>query len=98
MHETALHNEFSLGLKKLHDVLVRLLDVLSNEVWHFTCESTRLVNGTGWHLVWLDDAIGDSNAVIVITEGWCLMYDTSTAVGCDVCVVEDAECSVSELI
>lgn len=97
MHQSALHDEFTFGLEHLHDILVCLLDVLSNEVRNLTREAARFVYRAWWHFVCLNDAVCDSDAVIIVTEGWCLVNDTGTAVGGYVCVVQDLESSVAEL-
>lgn len=98
MHECALHNELSFCLEYFHNILIRFLDMPSNKVWDLTREAARLVNWTRWHLVCLDDTVGNGNAVIVFTEGGRLVDNTSTAVGCDIGVVKDLEGSVPKLL
>lgn len=97
MHQSALHNEFTFDLEHLHNVLVCLLDVLSDEIWDLIREATRFVYGAWWHFVCLNNPVCDSDAVIVVTEGWCLVNNTSTAIGGYVCVVQNLESSVAEL-
>ena len=73
------------------------LDMLACEIGHLLREATCIVDGAWWHLVLADDTVFDGNAVIVLTEGGCLVDNTSTVLSSDVRVVHDAERSILKL-
>jgi hypothetical protein len=56
--------------------------------------STSVINGTRRHLLLGDDAVGDSDSVIVFSESGRLVDETGTGVGSDVGVADDSEGSV----
>lgn len=73
------------------------LDVLASEIRDFRGEATGIVNGAWWHVLWTHDAMLESHAVIVLTEGRSLVDDTGTILVCDVRVRYDSERSVLKL-
>lgn len=71
--------------------------MLSNKIRYFAREAARLVNRARWHLIGLYDAVRNSDTVIIVTEGWCLVNNTGTTIGCDIGIIEDFESPVSKL-
>jgi hypothetical protein len=55
--------------------------MLANEIGHFLCKLARLVDGTGQVAVGSDDALTDTDTVIVFTKCGSLVDNASTAVG-----------------
>ena len=94
MVQRRLDDKAALVLEHLLDVLVRRLDVLADEVRNLLREAAGVVDGARRHLVRADDAVLHCDTVIVLTEGRCLMDDTSTVLGRDVGVADDAEGAV----
>ncbi len=68
--------------------------MLTDKVMYFLREAAGIIDGTGRHLVGAQDTILDSNSVIVLTEGWCLVYNTSTILCSNIRVVNDTESPV----
>lgn len=58
---------------------------------------TLVIDGAGGHLVGSDNAMGDSNSIIIVTESWSLVDDTSTIGVGHVGIDKDAECLVLKL-
>jgi hypothetical protein len=70
------------------------LDILPLVLWHLVGEATRLVDRARRDLVVSDDAMGNGDAVIVLTERRRLVDDTGTGRVGDISVGEDSECAV----
>jgi hypothetical protein len=73
------------------------LDLYTFKVWHLGCEPTDLVDGTRWHFVLCDNAVGDGDPVIIFTESRRLVDDTGTRGSLDVWVADHSESLVLEL-
>lgn len=74
------------------------LDVLADEIGNFVGVDTLLVDGARGHLLLADNALANSDAVIVVTEGGSLVDDTSTRGIGNVSVGDDLESSLDELL
>jgi hypothetical protein len=70
---------------------------LSLEVRDNFSEDTTLIEGKRWHLFFADQALSDSDAVIVFSERRCLVYNTSTRSRCHVGIGDDLERAVRVL-
>ena len=70
------------------------LDVLTNEVDYLFREEASVIDGAWWHLIRTQDAVLNSDSVIVLTKCRRLVDDTSTIFCCNVCIVYDAECPI----
>ena len=66
----------------------------AGEVGNLRCETTGVVDGTWGHIFWPQDAVGNGDTMIVLTEGGCLVDDTSTVFSSYVGIVQDAERAV----
>ena len=97
MVEGRLYDESALGLQRFQDLVVCSLDVIAFEVWDFVCEPPSVVDWTWRNIILAQNTIGNSNAVIVLTKGRCLMYDTSTIGRRDICVDNNLERFVFKL-
>lgn len=73
------------------------LDVLSNKVRDLSSEATRVVDRAGRHLFRLYDSMSNRNTMIVFTECWGLVNNTSTIGISDVGVNDDAESLILKL-
>jgi hypothetical protein len=73
------------------------LDVETLEVGDLVGVDSTLVDGARRHLLLLDDAVEDGDAVIVISEGGSLVNDSGTRVGGNVGVADDPEGTVGVL-
>ena len=82
MHNCALGKESSHSLQVVHDNLVSLLDVLPLVSVNFICEFTILINRDRC-FTWLDNASIKACIVIILTEAWSTVDDTSTSSLCD---------------
>mmetsp|Transcript_50895 Transcript_50895/g.114448 ORF Transcript_50895/g.114448 Transcript_50895/m.114448 type:complete len:741 (+) Transcript_50895:1036-3258(+) len=82
-----IEHQAALLLEVLLDVLVCSLHVLALEVGHLLREAAIVVDGA-YHArpVLLDDAMGQTDAVIVLAEGRCLVDDTGTSLGGNVAI------------
>jgi len=60
--------------------------MLACEVGNFFGESARVINGTWRHFIGTQDAIGYSNAMIILSEGRGLMYDSCAISVRHICV------------
>lgn len=67
------------------------LDILPSEVWNLLCEPPRVINRTWWHLVRSDNPICQSNSIVILAKGGCLVHDASTAVAGDIGVNKNTE-------
>ena len=76
---------------------MRYLDILPLEIRDLRCEATRIVDGTWRHVLRSENAMRNSNAMIVVTKCRCLVNDTSAFIGLDVLVVENSERPILEL-
>lgn len=97
MVDCGLHNQPSLRLQYLLDLLIRRLDMLPDEFRHFTCKASRLVNRTRGHFFKCQNPIRNRDAMIVLTECRRLMDDARTILGCHIRISYDPECFVLEL-
>lgn len=97
MQQLRLHDQPPLRLQHLDNLLIRRLDIHPRKLGHLRRELARVVDGAGRHLVRLEHAAGDRDAVIVVAECGCLVDDARTGVGGDVFVDDDAEGFVFEL-
>ena len=61
-----------IGLQVLHDVLVGLLDVLTNKVGHLGRELAHLVQGADNLPVLENDPVLEADSVIILTKVWGL--------------------------
>ena len=78
MADIATDDETSLLLQILDDLRIGCLDVNALIVWHLAGEFTRLVERTRWKLVLFDNAVRDSDTVIVLSKRRGLVDDTGT--------------------
>lgn len=97
MADGGLDNKPALGLEVFLNLLVRFLDVDALVIRHFAGEASAFVNRARRRLVPCNDAIGDRDAVILVTEGGSLVYDTGTGIGRHVSVRDDFERARAEL-
>ena len=74
------------------------LDVLADEIRNFVGVDTLLVDGARGHLLLADDALANSDAVIVVTEGGSLVDDSGTRGIGNVSIGDDLESSLDELL
>lgn len=72
-------------------VISSYLYMQASKVWDLFREDTSIINGARRHLVWSQNAVSNSNPVIIFTEGGGLMDDTSTVCVRYVCVDNDSE-------
>lgn len=96
-----LVDELSLGLQSLHDVLIAVLDVSALVVGNLgmrtaakayvAVELAVEVNGAGNIASTDDDAVGQADAVIILTKAGGAVDDTSTGVVGDVGIGDDSE-------
>ena len=70
------------------------LHVLTNKVDHLFREEASVIDRAWWHLIRTQDAVLNSDSVIVLTKRRRLVDDTSTIFCCNVCIVYDAECRI----
>ena len=91
MVQSGLDDQTTLRLEHLLDLLVRIFDVLPSKVGNLLGKSSRIINGTWRHLIRTHDPVGDRNAMIVLTKCGCLVYDTRSRIGGDICVNYDAK-------
>lgn len=73
------------------------LDMQALKVRDFTREVALVINGTGWHLVGAQNAMSDSDAVIVFTKSRCLMNYTCTIGIGHVSVYQNSESFIFKL-
>lgn len=73
------------------------LDILTLKIGHLAREHAALVDGARRHLLFLDEALRDSDAVVIFSERGRLVDDTRARVGRNVLVRDDFEAAVSEL-
>lgn len=73
------------------------LDVETLEVGDLVGVDSTLVDGARGHLLLLNDAVENGDAVIVVSEGGSLVDDTGTRVGGNVGVADDLEGTVGVL-
>ncbi|KAL7468630.1 hypothetical protein ACHAXS_008852 [Conticribra weissflogii] len=71
--------------------LVGFLDVDSGHFGNLRREHSVGIDGTGNFLSFVNDVVGETDAVIVFSEGRCLMDDSGAGVVRDVVIAEDAE-------
>lgn len=81
-----------------HNASSTNLDVETLEVGDLVCVDSALVNGARGHLLFLDDAVGDGDAVIVVSESGSLVDDTSTRVRGNIGVADDLEGAIGVLL
>lgn len=48
----------------------------TSKIGNLLGEVTFVINGAWWHVIWLQDTVRDSNAVVIVTESGCLVHDT----------------------
>ncbi|EPY28156.1 hypothetical protein STCU_05273 [Strigomonas culicis] len=87
----ALVHEVAVRLQHLDDVRVGVLHVAPSEVGHVRREEAVLLDRADERPALLDNAVLQAHAVIVHTEGRCLVHDTGTGLRRHVVVAENAE-------
>lgn len=86
-----LDDEAALDLEQLANVLVGRLNVDALEVRDLVGVLASLVDRAGRSLLLADNAVGDGDAVVILSKGRRLVNETSSRVGCDVFVRDDSE-------
>lgn len=98
MTDITSDNETSLLLQILDDLGVGRLDMYTLVIWDLVREFTGLIQRARRELVLFDDAVGNSDTVIVLTESRGLMDNTSTRGIGNVLVGDDSESPVLVLL
>ena len=73
------------------------LNMLAFEIGDIMSEPSCIIYRTGWHLFSANNAIGDSDTVIIITERWCLVNYAGAIITSNVFVDDHAESPIFEL-
>lgn len=69
----------------------------ASKFWNLFREMATVVYGARWHFVWPQDAMSNSNAVIIFTECRRLVNDTCAILIGNIGIHENAERLVLEL-
>lgn len=67
------------------------LDILASEINDFTREAAGVIDRARGHLICLDDAMLESNAMIIFTKSRGLMDDSRAAIVRNVRIVENSK-------
>ena len=94
MFNCTVSEQPSHALQVLHDDFISVLDVLSLILRDLGEELAVLIDRHR-SLAWLDDAISDASGIIILTEAWSAVDDTSTSAFSDEAGTEDLEAAIS---